>query len=366
MYYKLSTNTFYKDMEFPRFHFPSGTEMFPTHDVVWKYLDSYAKSFNLTVHIKYHHLVQKVLAIPDEKWKISVRNLPINRNEKSLFDAVFVCSGINSSPRIPKIKGVTEFKGKIMHSRSYRKPDKFNGECVLVIGSGPSGKDIVDQLLEAGTVNRLTHSYQMPISKEPPKENKFMGKARALCASCFIGKKKNLQSTQESAFTVKGEVKRFTKYGVEFQDGSLQNYTVVIYATGYRYSYPFLDKNTGIHVKDYSVEPLYKHILNIKHTTMAFIGITSGGAHNPMYDLQARFALTFISGRKQLSSYKDMLKDMEMQAKICIDKGRPQGKPHILGSDQKEYFAQLARTAEIENVPDIFADIFLDESIFFE
>lgn len=45
-------------------------------------------------------------------------------------------------------------------------------------------------------------------------------------------------------------------------------------SSGYEYSYPFLGEGVGITVKDYSVEPLYKHILNIKHPTMAFIGVS--------------------------------------------------------------------------------------------
>lgn len=56
--------------------------------------------------------------------------------------------------------------------------------------------------------------------------------------------------------------------------------------SGYKYSYPFLDENVGIHVHDSYVEPLYMHVLNTQHRSMAFIGVTYGGVHFPIYDLQ--------------------------------------------------------------------------------
>jgi hypothetical protein len=41
---------------------------------------------------------------------------------------------------------------------------------------------------------------------------------------------------------------------------------------GYKYSFPFLTASCGISVKERRVGPLYKHLLNIRHPTMAFIG----------------------------------------------------------------------------------------------
>jgi hypothetical protein len=41
---------------------------------------------------------------------------------------------------------------------------------------------------------------------------------------------------------------------------------------GYEYSFPFLTASCGISVKERRVGPLYKHLLNIRHPTMAFIG----------------------------------------------------------------------------------------------
>lgn len=80
--------------------------------------------------------------------------------------------------------------------------------------------------------------------------------------------------------TYKGDVKRFTERGAEFSDGSEESFTVIIYATGYNFDYPFLTDDSGIRFVDNFVQPLYKHIFNIKHPTMLFIGIPSGHLPN--------------------------------------------------------------------------------------
>lgn len=93
--------------------------------------------------------------------------------------------------------------------------------------------------------------------------------------------------------TYKGEVKRFTKTGVEFADGSEETFTVIFYATGYNFDFPFLANDSGITVENNFVQPLYKHIFNIEHPTMAFIGIASGLLPTfPTVELQVNFTFS--------------------------------------------------------------------------
>lgn len=58
---------------------------------------------------------------------------------------------------------------------------------------------------------------------------------------------------------------------------------------GYKFSYPFLSTDCGIFVDDNYVQPLYKQIFNIEHTSMAFIGIPYSACNTQMFDLQVRF-----------------------------------------------------------------------------
>lgn len=59
--------------------------------------------------------------------------------------------------------------------------------------------------------------------------------------------------------------------------------------TGYVFSFPFLTVDSGLCVRDnFVVEPLYKHLININHPTMAIVGLQIC-AHTYMYDLQVCF-----------------------------------------------------------------------------
>lgn len=125
------------------------------------------------------------------------------------------------------------------------------------------------------------------------------------------------QSMMPPKTTLQDNVKRFTPTGAEFIDGTHENFTLVIFATGkksfkssyeetsiiakkfvkdiffqcsifsgYNFTYPFLSVDTGISVEENSVLPLYKQIFNIQHPTMVFIGVPFTTCTTRVYDLQ--------------------------------------------------------------------------------
>lgn len=113
-------------MEFPGFHYPNNTISYPPHSAVLNYLNSYADHFNLRKHIKFSHLIIRVQPIENNKWEIIVKNLAENKYETRIFDAVFIANGHNFKTFIPKIPGVNEFNGKIIHSHDFRTAKEFH------------------------------------------------------------------------------------------------------------------------------------------------------------------------------------------------------------------------------------------------
>lgn len=65
-------------------------------------------------------------------------------------------------------------------------------------------------------------------------------------------------------------------------------------SAGYRYSYPFLSVDTGIHVTDNFIQPLYKQVFNIDHPTMAFVGVPTSASNFMMFDLQVEISIRYI------------------------------------------------------------------------
>lgn len=64
------------------------------------------------------------------------------------------CSRHYFKPRYPDIDGQDQFQGLQLHTKSYRVPSIFKDKNVLLIGFGPSGQDIADDVSkEALTVS---------------------------------------------------------------------------------------------------------------------------------------------------------------------------------------------------------------------
>ncbi|XP_031619213.1 senecionine N-oxygenase-like [Contarinia nasturtii] len=329
MYQGLRTNTPYETMEFRGHHFPNGTEFFPKSYVVWNYLNSYAKKFNVSKYIKYHHLVEKVHPIKNKRWKITVKDLPNKRTHTNTYDAVFVCTGVCSSPRFPNYNGT--FNGYTLHSHDYRSPEHFEGKDVLVVGNGDSGSDIAEKLFGIAKSVTLSGRTSLPFDIESGPES---------------------SDSEDISYKImiKGGVKCLTADGAEFVDGTHSNFSVIIYATGYLYAYPFLSKKTGIHTENNYVRPLYKQIINIEHPTMAFIGVPYGGPHNMMAEMQVRFALKYLSRAKKLPGKIDMLKDTQNKLEIRARKGISETKFHHLfekDEDGSDYLIDLRNTAGV-------------------
>ncbi|XP_031619198.1 dimethylaniline monooxygenase [N-oxide-forming] 3-like [Contarinia nasturtii] len=330
MYQGLRTNTPCETMEFPGIQFSNRTTKYPTSDVVWNYLNSYAKKFNVTKHIKYHHLVEKVHPIKNKRWKITVKDLPNKRTNTNTYDAVFVCTGVCSSPRFPNYNGT--FNGYTLHSHDYRSPEHFEGKDVLVVGDGVSGTDIANKLLTTARTVTLSARGRLPLDNNSMEWSDDEEDGDEIIRKC--------------------DVKCLTADGAEFVDGTHCNFSVIIYATGYLYAYPFLNESSSIHTENNYVRPLYKQIINIEHPTMAFIGIPSGGMHNVMVDLQARFALKFLSGDKKLPTKDEMTMDTWTQIQNRMTENYPLNRFHALKMGRDEYYTDLADTADIQHIPE--------------
>lgn len=236
-------------MGFPDYPFPNHGKSFVTHDEVLSFFEIYARKFQLDRVIKLSHQVIRVCPVQETRWEViklvfdrtslilSVENLKMqvlvknfrdNSYSTNVFDAIFVCNGHYNVPFYPNIEGRTLFKGRTMHSSDYRRPDVFKGllidliflerffhslrlhlpnrsaidEDVLVIGAGPSGKDILYDI--AKSANRVTISHHRDLSK-----HNFGTKV-----------------------TQKGDVQKFTENGVEFADGTSDTFTAVLFCTG--------------------------------------------------------------------------------------------------------------------------------------
>lgn len=157
----------------------------------------------------------------------------------------------------------------------------------------------------------------------------------------------------------KVDVKKFSETGAYFDDGSYEDFSVVIYATGYDFQFPFLSVDCGISAVGKHVFPLYKHCVNINRPSMMIVGLPFFAVGFPLFDLQLRFILKIWSGGKNLPTKEEMLKETLQDEEERRSKGLKSKKMHFLGPERHaKYYSDLAEAAEIEPLKPVIAKIF--------
>jgi len=332
IYEGLVTNVPKEAMAFSDFPFEDYDKSYLTQKEVFKYFQSYADAYKLRLHIKFNHQVIRARPLINDKWEIIAKDLPKNEYKTYIFDALFICIGI-SAPLMPKIEGRNNFKGQIIHSRDYRNTSIYESKKVLLIGSGTSALDMVITIGKVtdkvSWVHKIKEKHGISFEFELPKSVIEMP-----------------------------AVKRITDNGAEFDDGTSEEFDIIVFATGYDFTFPFLSVDSGIYVTDKSVYPLYKHCININKPTMMIIGLPFFALGTPMFELQIKFCLEFLSGRKSLPPKKEMHSDTEEYVTSRRLSESVDHKAHYLGLKKHEsYYRDLAESAEIEPIKPVFAKI---------
>ncbi|XP_050429759.1 senecionine N-oxygenase-like [Adelges cooleyi] len=332
MYKSLRTNLPKEIMELPGFpHKGPEDKSYVAANEMLKYLEDYAQHFGLTKHIKFHHHVKEVYPLEGDRWRVTVVNLQSQLTKTLEFDGVIVCIGNYSNPVIPDVPGIRKFQGMKIHSHDYRDSSIFKDKSTVVIGCGPSGLDISFDIAKVASKVYLSHHNQRVKNMKCP-----------------------------SNMVQKVDLQEMVENGVIFNDGSYEEVDCVLYCTGYTYKYPFLSPECGIRVENNNVKPLFMHTVNIEHPTMFFVGIPTNTTGFCMYDLQVRFAKTFLSGRKRLPSKEDMLEDTRKDVESRLESGLRPKELHMMGRKSKDYFDSLSDLAGLEPIAPVVLQIYFD------
>ncbi|XP_040384866.1 flavin-containing monooxygenase FMO GS-OX-like 8 [Oryza brachyantha] len=266
---------------------------FPGHGEFLRFIRDFCDAFGLMDAVRLSTKVLCVAAAPSSSprdgwrpWTVRSKHGEVEAEE--VFDAVVVAVGHHSQPRLPVINGMARWRRKQLHSHSYRIPDSFHGEVVVIVGCSISGKDIA---LELRRVAKEVH-----LSAKSPEE------AMASPAmSKMLARHDNLH--------LRPQITRLCEDGtVVFADGSRVVADAVVYCTGYSYTYPFLDTGGEVTVDDNCVGPLFEHVFpSSLAPSLSFVGIPAMVPVPLFYEAQARWVAQVLSGRRALPSSSEML-----------------------------------------------------------
>jgi len=304
-YASLSTNTSRRRMQYPSLPMSASAPDFPHRSDMLAYLETYARENDLLSHIACSAWVEQARPA-DGGWEVAVRGQAARR-----FDAVVVASGHYSDPQIPELPG--HFDGTIVHAFDYRTPEPFAGRRVVVVGGAQSALDIAAEISTTASrtvlassqvhhlvprrvlgrpfddfdtaagqfiplpVLRLAFGAIMGAAGANPERGELPPPRHRLLETRWpiVVSPAAQAALAARAFACRPRVSSLAGERVVFADGSEEEVDTIVFATGYRISFPFLAGDLG---RGRGWEfPLYRRILAPNAPGLAFIGVLEPG-----------------------------------------------------------------------------------------
>ena len=363
--------TAYKD-----FPFPADGPLFPDHYAVRGYLQSYAERFDLLRHIRFRSRVVDV-APKGERWRVQLEDAADEE-----FDAVVVASGHQGEPMHPAWKD--DFVGQYLHSHSYRVPEPFRDQRVLVVGMGNSAVDIASDICvvtSATTISARSPVLVMPRMLFGVPTARVLGKLeqrwmpwplrrtiRELLTRIVHGRMEQWGFTTPKSRThptshpslmshfvwdrikAKPAITSVEGLEVHFVDGSTESFDTVIAGTGYSVDLPFLAPQ--LRPLDGHRLELFLRVVHPAQRGLYFMGMfnVAGGGNIRMMDDQADWITQLVCGQETLPGKARMLHVME-QEQAFLRRHYPGSARYALELDPAFYRKQLARKRRREHTP---------------
>ncbi|KAF5772514.1 putative flavin monooxygenase, FAD/NAD(P)-binding domain superfamily [Helianthus annuus] len=292
---------------------------FPGHVEVLEYLKDYASEFGLSELVRFETEVSRVWRREGGKWEVRFRKRSGGDEDVDEdFDAVVVCNGHYTEPRIAFIPGVDRWPGKQIHSHNYRVPEPFQNKIVVLIGSSASAVDISREI--ASVANEV-HIASWSNSNE---------ESETLPGYDNVWLRPMIESANEDGT-------------ISFPHGFKISADIILHCTGYKYHFPFLDTQGIVTVDDNRVGPLYKHVFPPSLAPwLSFVGLPWKIAPFPQFELQCEWIAGILSGRISLPSQNEMMKDVEAFYDSLQASGVPKRYTHNMTGYQFEYNDWLA------------------------
>jgi cation diffusion facilitator CzcD-associated flavoprotein CzcO len=313
------------------------------HAQIRAYLNRYADAFSLRDRIRFQTRVEHAERKQGGGWRLTLGD-----GSTEEFDFLIVGNGHHWDPRTPEFPGT--FDGETIHSHHYIGPTDpldFYGKRVLVVGIGNSGVDIVSELSRKGVAEKVFIStrsgawvipkylFGQPIGKVvktnprlPVKLQRWLVRPLPLIASGrmeHFGLPHPNHEFLEAHPTVSSELLLRLGSGdaaakpnvaelegdrVRFEDGSIEEIDVIVYATGYRITFPFFDPEF-LSAPENRL-PLYKRIFVPGIDDLALVGFAQTiPTLFPFVELQSKLVARYAGGDYALPPVAEMERTIE-------------------------------------------------------
>ncbi|MGP9843761.1 flavin-containing monooxygenase [Brachybacterium sp. 107] len=384
-YETLEINTSTRRMAFSDFPMPPDYPAYARHDQVAAYFEAYVEHFGFRHTISFDTEVTTVeraavapadLADPTPAgtpgWQVSIQGP--GGAETREYSAVLVANGHHWDPRWPEPAYPGSFDGEQIHAHDYRGAEQLSGRDVVVVGSGNSALDIASVAAEvAATANLSQRRGQWVLPKFtlgiPSDEIAVPGwapwaftRARLRIAASTApsvaryglpaphhapGQSHPVQSEQIRDALRSGRVaprpgiRRLAGDTVLFTDGTRARADLIVWATGYKVTFPFLDPEL-LAAPDNDL-PLFHRAVHPDLPGLFFLGLLQPiGAVMPLAEAQAQWITEILTGRSAFPSQEEVRS--RMAAMHERSRRRFYASPrHTMEVDFDQYLVDLTR-----------------------
>lgn len=240
-YDSLTLNSAARYSALPGLPFPGHPEGYPTRDEVVAYLRHYAANFKLPI----------ITGAPVSSVERRGQCFRVLTPTKGCYLArtVVAATGFFGQPHLPELPGWSHYRGQVLHTADYRRPEPFRGQRVVIVGGANGAVHIGVELAQ---VARVTLATRQAIRYLPQRllgrDIHFWLRLSGLDDRQWLGQRSMLvydDGTARQAIAVgqpdhRPLFKSLTEEGVIWSDGCREKVDTVIFATGYRPHLPYL------------------------------------------------------------------------------------------------------------------------------
>ncbi len=381
-YRSLHINTNRNVMAYSDFPMPTEYPMFPHHSQIIQYFDSYVDHFGFRDKIAFNTAVTDVSRNADGTYHVTT-----DTGLEHDYKHVVVANGHHWNPRYPDPPFAGEFTGETLHSHYYKTPEQIQGRKLLIVGIGNSAVDIACEAARqySGhpvTISTRSGAYIVPNwlmslpfdSLANPLTSRLpLGLQRVLLGfSLWLARGRQadygvptpkrpmlsehptisqdlLNLTGRGLIRFKPNIQEFSKKNVLFDDGSRDDFDMVIYATGYKVTFPFFKQNF-FNVEQSNDLQLYRRVVHPDFPGLYFLGLVQPlGAIMPLAETQSVWLAKLIKGQCRLPDRAAMQRSIDEEA-IRNRRRYKQSVRHTLQVDFHPYKQSIEREIQIMKI----------------
>jgi putative flavoprotein involved in K+ transport len=226
--------------------FPGDPDGYPTRDEVIAYLEQYATKFGLPVKLD---SAVRSLAVADGRFVVGLDDRRLEA------DQVVVATGPFQVPNVPALARTLAPEVFQTHSTGYMRPSDVPEGTVLVVGGGNTGYQIAKELSATHKVHLAVGTRQKPLPQRLLGRDLFWWLTKTglirKTADSRIGRRLQENDTligssprelrRRYRIDMKPRVVAASGRTISFADGSELDADAVIWATGYRSDYSWIE-----------------------------------------------------------------------------------------------------------------------------